>query len=73
MGSCWCKQKDEESDSYAPSQTNNHFNVEQIQAIPNNTLAQYNLESPEKVCVDPQTVDHLVLETLGVIGTLVDK
>lgn len=72
MGICWCKEKHEESGSYLPHQANNqHFDVTTIQSIPN--VPEYYMENTEKSGTDSATVDHLVLETLGIIGTIVDK
>lgn len=72
MGICWCKEKYEESESYLPHQANNqHFDITAIQSISN--VPEYYMESAEKAGVDAATVDRLVLETLGIIGTIVDK
>ncbi|XP_056638627.1 RING finger and SPRY domain-containing protein 1-like [Diorhabda sublineata] len=64
MGICWCKQKNEERDTYIP-QSPNHL---QILNIAQSGSPQY----PFKVSKIPD-VDMLVLETLGVIATLVDN
>lgn len=72
MGICWCKEKHEESESYLPQQANDqHIDVTTIQSISN--VPEYYMESAEKTSADSATVDHLVLETLGIIGTIVDK
>lgn len=73
MGGCWCKRKDEDRDPYVPPQANNHaVDVPYFQTSA--TIAtSYYLENQEKGQVDSETVDNLVLETLGVIGALVDK
>lgn len=73
MGICCCKEKNEESESYFPQQQNYPHNVvTSIQSIPN-IPSEYYMESAEKACTDSVTVDRLVLETLGIIGTIVDK
>lgn len=73
MGACWCKRKNEESETYFPrpqAVAGEQREVRTVQSIP----AEYYLESAEKTsCSDAVTVDRLVLDTLGVIGTLVDK
>lgn len=68
MGVCCCKPKNEEQDSY----------TQQIAPIPNVTVHTTVLRPPPSFqCIykppDPDYVDRLVLETLGVIATLVDK
>lgn len=64
MGICWCKQKNEDFELYFEDATNTW----QENCIP----TEY-MEDTEKDCLDSETVDNLVLETLGIIGTLVDK
>ncbi|KAK9739419.1 SPRY domain [Popillia japonica] len=73
MGGCWCKQKNEDADPYVPQSCNNHAaDVPYFQSSP--TIAStYYVENQEKGYVDSDTVDNLVLETLGVIGALVDN
>lgn len=72
MGICWCKEKHEETELYLPHQANNqHIDVRTIQSIP--SVPEYYMEGTEKTSADSATVDHLVLETLGIIGTIVDK
>ncbi|XP_019875549.1 RING finger and SPRY domain-containing protein 1 [Aethina tumida] len=68
MGVCCCKPKNEEQDSY----------TQQIAPIPNVTVHTTVLRPPPSFqCIykppDPDYVDRLVLETLGVIATLVDN
>lgn len=64
MGICWCKQKNEDFELYLADSCNTW----QENCIPN-----LNLEDTEKDYLDSEIVDNLVLETLGIIGTLVDK
>lgn len=74
MGICWCKKKDGENDPYLV-QSNNVTGGEgaRHEPVAPGLTGDYYLESAEKGCPDSQTVDKLVLETLGIIGTLVDK
>lgn len=73
MGGCWCKRKDEDREPYVPPQANNHaVDVSYFETLPA-IATPYHVENQEKGCVDSETVDNLVLETLGVIGALVDK
>lgn len=73
MGICWCKKKESENDSYF-AQSNNVVAADNaVQQTAPSITADYYLEGPEKGCPDSVTVDKLVLETLGIIGTLVDK
>lgn len=69
MGICWCKQKNENYEwEYEGDPRTSPW---QDNRIPNEVC---NVEDTEKdSCLDSETVDNLVLETLGVIGTLVDK
>lgn len=66
MGACWCKEKDQDNLIYhiatPPQQT---FAPEEQNVPPTQG------EDQEKKAVE--SVDKLVLETLTVIGTLVDK
>lgn len=73
MGICWCKQKQEEHDTYVPQlhSTSIHQATTTIQPISPNA-PQYYLKA-SKTHPDPALVDKLVLETLDVIATLVDK
>lgn len=64
MGICWCKQKNEDFELYFEDSCNTW----QDNCIPN-----VNLDDTQKDCLDSELVDNLVLETLGIIGTLVDK
>ena len=72
MGVCWCKQKHEEHDTYVPQQhhSNNHNINATIQPV-SPVAPQYYIRVAK--APDPHLVDKLVLETLGVIATLVDK
>lgn len=74
MGGCWCKRKNEESETYFPRTSQvvdtEHRDARTISSIP----AEYYLEGADKTnCQDAIAVDRLILDTLGVIGTLVDK
>lgn len=74
MGICWCKQKQEEPDTYVPQlqhSTSIHQATTTIQPMAPNP-SQYYL-NVLKTHPDPAIVDKLVLETLDVIATLVDK
>jgi hypothetical protein len=73
MGVCWCKQKEEEHDTYVPQQrhsSNNHNVTATIQPV-SPVAPQYYIRVAK--APDPHLVDKLVLETLGVIATLVDN
>lgn len=72
MGICWCKEKHDENDSYF-TQSNNDNTDNAVQSVAPYTLSEYYLESAEKGCPDSVIVDKLIIETLGIIGTLVDK
>lgn len=74
MGGCWCKRKNEESETYFP-RTPQVVNLEQREARTISSIpTEYYLEGVDKTnCSDAVTVDKLILDTLGVIGTLVDK
>lgn len=72
MGICWCKEKHEENESYFPQSNNDNIDSA-IQSVTPFSSAEYYLENTEKGCPDSLTVDKLVLETLGIIGTLVDN
>lgn len=72
MGSCWCKQKDEDHDTYVPQAPANHnisTSVVQQPVSPDNTQYSFRVSNAP----DPSYVDRLVLDTLDVIATLVDK
>ncbi|KYB28945.1 RING finger and SPRY domain-containing protein 1 [Tribolium castaneum] len=66
MGVCWCKQKHEEHDTYVP-QTHSNATIQPVSPV----APQYYIRVAK--APDPQLVDKLVLETLGVIATLVDN
>lgn len=79
MGACCCTEKVVDSDTYCP-QTPTIRHVEPINenisaprgldlSFPRNRYAP----TVPRTTPDPATVDKLVLETLGVIGFLVDK
>lgn len=73
MGVCWCKEKHNEPyDIYQCTNPNGEV-PDSVAApeIPYSTDSYW--DSSEKMCPDSETVDSLVLQTLGVIGTLVDK
>lgn len=74
MGVCWCKRKNDENETYFPSAPQT-INAEQQEIRTISSLpAEYYLEDAQKSsCSDATTVDKLILDTLGVIGTLVDK
>ncbi|XP_065172030.1 RING finger and SPRY domain-containing protein 1-like [Atheta coriaria] len=74
MGACCCKQKREQSESYIP--TPSPQPLANAEAQPNHYVritACGHVEGEEKGCPDSETVDELVLQTLGCIGTLVDN
>ncbi|KAG5900674.1 hypothetical protein JTB14_005939 [Gonioctena quinquepunctata] len=70
MGSCCCKEKDEDCDTYIPQPTNNHIVHNTVQPI-SPVSTHYPFKLPKTP--DAAYVDKLVLETLGVIATLVDN
>lgn len=67
MGVCWCKEKDDEHDTYVPQAHTNNTTIQPVSPV----APQYYIRLAK--APDPQLVDKLVLETLGVIATLVDK
>ncbi|XP_018571066.1 RING finger and SPRY domain-containing protein 1 [Anoplophora glabripennis] len=72
MGSCWCKQKDEDHDTYVPQAPTNHniiSSVIQQPVSPDSTQYSFRVSKAP----DPSYVDRLVLDTLDVIATLVDN
>lgn len=74
MGSCWCKEK---TLGFEGSITEVRSGPDDIYGDATNILPgiiapDYYFQG-EKGCPDSHTVDELVRETLGVIGTLVDK
>lgn len=73
MGACWCKQKNDDTETYFPQQSANHSVDGYVYQLQTDVPPEYYLESSEKGCPDSETVDSLVLETLDIIGTLVDK
>ncbi|CAH1119549.1 unnamed protein product [Phaedon cochleariae] len=70
MGICWCKNKDEENDTYVPHMSNNHLIHNVVRPV-SPVSSQYSFKLPKTP--DAGDVDRLVLETLGVIATLVDN
>lgn len=72
MGICWCKEKHEESETYFPQSSNDNID-NAIQSVTPYSAAEYYMENTEKGCPDSSVVDKLVIETLGIIGTLVDN
>ncbi|XP_018325424.1 RING finger and SPRY domain-containing protein 1 [Agrilus planipennis] len=77
MGVCWCKEKHEPESAYLPQQDLCNGNSEDRNSsygvpIVGGTQS-YLLEKTQKDPVDAATVDTLVLETLSVIGSLVDN
>lgn len=70
MGICWCKQKDEDNDTYIPQQHNHSISSGATQPV-SPVSAHNTLKAPKTLIA--ACVDKLVLETLGVIATLVDK
>lgn len=73
MGACWCKQKNDDTETYFPPQVTEHSVDGFVYQVQTDLPPAYYLEDTEKGCPDAETVDSLVLETLGIIGTLVDK
>lgn len=75
MGSCWCKQKTEERDAQQTAGGHEDpfgYCDGLIHTVSANIPGDFYTRT-EKGCPDSDTVDKLVIETLGVIGTLVDK
>lgn len=78
MGMCWCKKKNEEQECYAP-QIPIHQDVNVVLPPPSPVPAQLLYirptpgPKPEVKPPDPALVDKLILDTLGIIETLVDK
>ncbi|XP_074025971.1 RING finger and SPRY domain-containing protein 1 [Leptinotarsa decemlineata] len=70
MGICCCKQKEEDCDTNIPQPTNNH-NVQNVVQPISPVSTHYSYKIPK--VPDAGYVDRLVLETLGVIATLVDN
>ncbi|XP_022904330.1 RING finger and SPRY domain-containing protein 1-like [Onthophagus taurus] len=73
MGGCWCKQKNEDRETYVPPQQSHNHHAVDVPRIQTPYALPCYLENTEKVWPDSETVDSLVLETLGVIGSLVDN
>ncbi|XP_044734120.1 RING finger and SPRY domain-containing protein 1-like [Chrysoperla carnea] len=76
MGACCCTEKVVDSDTYCPQTPT----VRHVEPINQNMSAPRGLDSiffhaptVPRTTPDPATVDKLVLETLGVIGFLVDN
>lgn len=67
MGMCCCKFKDEHDQQQSLSDNGDEIVHTVSASIPSDYYTR-----TEK-CPDSETVDQLVIETLGVIGTLVDK
>lgn len=75
MGSCWCKQKTEERDAQQTAGGHEDpfgYCDGLIHTVSANIPGDFYTRT-EKGCPDSDTVDKLVIETLGVIGTLVDN
>lgn len=70
MGICWCKQKEEDHDTYIPQQHSHSISSGATQPV-SPVSTQNTLKIPKTLSA--AYVDKLVLETLGVIATLVDK
>ncbi|KAL1518264.1 hypothetical protein ABEB36_001910 [Hypothenemus hampei] len=74
MGMCWCKKKSEESECYAPrldidqETTVNHAPPSPIPILTRTQVQRSEIKNP-----DPVVVDKLILDTLGIIETLVDN
>lgn len=81
MGACWCKDKIVIGEAYSPrNQTQSRPSISYPQPlfIPSISAGINNdlfipQRQQQQTSPDPETVDMLVLETLGVIGFLVDK
>lgn len=74
MGACWCKKKNDENDTYVPQQLQSPQITEHCMlgdSLPVSLSPHY--FHPGLKSFDAQTVDKLVLQTLGVIATLVDN
>ncbi|CAG9856793.1 unnamed protein product [Phyllotreta striolata] len=71
MGSCWCKEKNEENDSYLPPQSPNGLQIHNVIQPVSPVSTQYSFKLSK--VPDATYVDKLVLETLGVIASLVDN
>ncbi|KAJ8942934.1 hypothetical protein NQ318_003819 [Aromia moschata] len=72
MGICWCKQKNEDHSTYVPQQPSSNHNINSVIHAPVSPVStQYSFKVSKTP--DASYVDRLVLETLGVIATLVDN
>lgn len=69
---CWCKKKSEDLECYV-SQITTHPDVNVVLPPPSPTPQLFYSRPSITKSPDPSVVDRLVLETLGVIETLVDK
>ncbi|XP_030754099.1 RING finger and SPRY domain-containing protein 1-like [Sitophilus oryzae] len=72
MGMCWCKKKNEDQECYVP-QVTTHQDVNIVLPPPSPTSQIFFNRASVTKTLDPAVVDRLVLETLGVIETLVDN
>lgn len=74
MGSCWCKEKTLGFEGSITEVTSGPEDVygDATNILPGIIAPDYFFHG-DKGCPDSHTVDELIRETLGVIGTLVDK
>lgn len=74
MGMCWCKKKNEERECYAPRIIEEQNEVVATRS-PSTTPQSQRTSSKNETKPQPEVsaVDKLILDTLGIIETLVDK
>lgn len=74
MGMCWCKKKNEERECYLPRIIEEQNEVVVANHSPSTTpQSQRTSKSETKPQPEVSVVDKLILDTLGIIETLVDK
>lgn len=75
MGMCWCKKKNEERECYAPRIIEEQNEVVVARRSPSTTPQSQRTSSKSETKPQPEVsvVDKLILDTLGIIETLVDK
>lgn len=62
MGICWCKEKNDIE-----------IYIDEPNSVSQEISGSHYLVSPVNGYVDSEVVDNLILETLEIIGTLIDK
>lgn len=75
MGMCWCKKKNEERECYAPRIIEEQNEVVVARRSPSTTPQSQRTSSKSETKPQPEVsvVDKLILDTLGIIETLVDN